>query len=100
MPALHRAIALEQIYAVAMAVPEHLDFDVARPQNVFLDEHAIVAEARLRFAATRSQRVGESVRVLNDAHALAAATSRRLDQHGIADAVGFAAKQRRILIVA
>ena len=44
MPALDRAVALEQVHEVAVAVAEHLDLDVARPAQVFFHEHAVVAE--------------------------------------------------------
>ena len=44
MAALQRAIALEQMHGVAVIVGEHLHLDVARPRDIFLDQHAIVAE--------------------------------------------------------
>jgi hypothetical protein len=42
--ALHRAVALEEVDAVALRVAEDLDLDVARAHQVFLDQHAVVAE--------------------------------------------------------
>jgi hypothetical protein len=39
--ALHRAVALEQIDAVAVRVAKHLDFDVARALHVFLHQHRV-----------------------------------------------------------
>ena len=42
---LDRAFALAEIDDVAVLVAEHLDFDVARIGDEFLDENAIVAEA-------------------------------------------------------
>ena len=62
MAALHRAVALEQVDAVAVRVGEHLDLDVARLQHVLLDQHAVVAEARLRLALARGERGGEVAR--------------------------------------
>jgi hypothetical protein len=50
VPPLHRAIALEEIQAMPVGVGEDLDFDVARPRDVFLDQHLVVAEARRRLA--------------------------------------------------
>ena len=44
MAALHRALALAEMDGIAAAVAQHLDFDVARLDNEFLDEHALVAE--------------------------------------------------------
>jgi hypothetical protein len=42
--ALHRAVALEQVDAVAVGVAEDLDLDVARLGDVLLDQHVVVAE--------------------------------------------------------
>jgi hypothetical protein len=58
--ALQRAVALEQVHGVAVVVAEHLDLDMARRGDVFLDEHRVVAEGRGRLAARRSQRVANS----------------------------------------
>jgi hypothetical protein len=66
--ALHRAVALEQVDALALRVGEHLDLDVARPRDVALDQHVVVAETRLGLALTRRQR-GREVRGLVDAPA-------------------------------
>ena len=44
---LDRAFALAQIQHMALVVAEHLDLDVARLLDVFLDENAVVGEARL-----------------------------------------------------
>src|SRR3974390_1555243 len=46
--ALDSALALAEINDVAALVAEHLNFDVARIGDEFLDEHAVVAEARFR----------------------------------------------------
>ena len=45
MAALHRAVALEQVDAVALGVAKDLDLDVARALHVLLDQHRVVAEA-------------------------------------------------------
>jgi hypothetical protein len=44
MVALDRAVALAEVDAVAVAVAEHLDLDVAAALDQALEEHAIVAE--------------------------------------------------------
>ena len=88
MAALQRAFALEQRHHVAMAVAEHLHLDVARPRDVFLDQHPIVAERGLRLALRAGDRFGELAGRIDEPHAPAAAAGRGLDQHGIADAVG------------
>ena len=87
---LHRAIALEEVDRVAVRVGEHLDLDVAGRGQVFLDQHAIVAEAGFRFALRGSERRGEVGGTLDDLHSLAAAAGGRLDQHGVADRARFA----------
>ena len=45
MAALDRAFAFVEIDDVAVLVADHLDFDVARLGDEFLDEQAVVAEA-------------------------------------------------------
>ncbi len=77
---LHRAVALEQVDAVAQAVGEDLDLDVARLQHVLLDQDAVVAERALRLALARGERSGEVLALVDPAHALAAAAGARLDQ--------------------
>ena len=73
---------------VAVLVAEHLDFDMARIFDEFLDEHPLVAEGVFGLRA----RAGESFRhlglVARDAHALAAAAGGRLDHDRIADLGG------------
>ena len=49
--ALDGAFALAQVDDVAVLVAQHLDLDVARVLDELLDEHAVVAEARLGLRA-------------------------------------------------
>ena len=97
---LHRTVALEQVQRVALRVGEHLDLDVARACQVFFQQHALVAETRFRFALAGGERGGEIRGFVDDAHALAAAAGRGLDQHRIADLVRLLLQQGRILSVA
>ena len=85
--ALDRAFALVQIDDVAVLVAEQLDFDVARVLDEFLDEHAVVAEARqpLALGCSKPSRTSFSP---GEAHALAAAAGRGLHHHRIADVLG------------
>ena len=76
---------------VAVRVGEHLHLDVARRGDVFLDQHARVAERRLRLALRAFERGLELGVLVDAAHALAAAAGHRLDQHRIADLVGLLA---------
>src|SRR5947209_20383582 len=100
MPALDRAIALEEIDAIAMAVGKDLDFHMARVFEMFLDQHTVVAERRRRLALGTGELGREFVWPCRAFHAFATATGRGFDQHGIADALGFAREKIGRLIFA
>ena len=100
MPALQRAIALEQVHGTAVAIAEHLDLDVPRRGYVLLDQDLAVAERRLRFPDCRLQRGFEFDGFLDAPHAPAAAARHRLDQHRIADLLGLLRKEFRLLALA
>ena len=95
--ALQRTVALEQVHG-ALPVPEDLELDVPRPRDELLDEHAVVAEGRLRLGAGALERLAERVGRLDEAHAPAAAARHRLDQHRIADPLGGGAQPLRIVL--
>ena len=97
---LHRAVAFEEVHQVALAVAKHLDLDVARPLEVALDQHPVVAEGGLRLPFGTLQLGGESLFLENHLHALAAAASGRLDQHRVADARRFLLEKGRVLLLA
>ena len=46
MAALERAVALAEVDRLALAVAEHLEFDVARVGEIFLHVDGVVAERR------------------------------------------------------
>ncbi len=85
--ALDRAVALEEMDAIAMRVGKDLQLDMPGPRQILLDQHHIVAERCFRLALGRGERGGEITRALDDAHTLAAAPGGRLDEDGITDAV-------------
>ena len=58
--ALHGAVALEQMHGIAVRVGEHLHFDMARPREIFLDQHAVVAEGRSGLALAQSSAAAKS----------------------------------------
>jgi hypothetical protein len=92
---LQRAVALVEMDGVAVGVGKHLQLDMARRGNIFLDQHAGVAERTLGLSLRGLKRRVE-IRVLVDAaHALAAAAGNGLDQHRIADLVGLLFEERR-----
>ena len=72
---------------VAVLVAEHLDFDMARIVDEFLDEHPVVAEGGFRLRARARKTFGDLGPGMRDPHPLAAAAGRGLDHHGIADLV-------------
>ena len=62
MAALQRAVALAEMDGVALAVAEHLDLDVARPLQIFLEIDRVVAEGGLGLGARGRERLREIVR--------------------------------------
>ena len=86
--ALDRALALPEIDAVAVAVGDQLDLDVARLFDILLDEHAIVGERGLGLVGRRAEAFMRFGIVVGDAHALAAAAGRGLDHDRVADLLG------------
>jgi hypothetical protein len=57
--ALERAVALEQVDDIAVAVAEHLHLDVARARGCISRSARVVAERARRLALAASERVGE-----------------------------------------
>src|SRR5438309_2172259 len=100
MPALDRAVALPEMHDVALRIPKHLHLDMARPLEIALEEDSVISERARRLALRADQRAGEFVGARHDPHAAAAAAGRGLDQHGIADALGFGRERCSILRLA
>ena len=100
MPALRRAVALVEVDATPMRVGEHLQFDVARRGDVFLDQHPSVAERSLRLADGALERSVELDMGVDAAHSAPAPARDRLDEHRIADLIGLLAQEFRVLVVA
>src|SRR6185295_9278170 len=85
---LERAVPPTEMDAVAVCIEQHLDLDVAPGLYQPLEEASIVAERSRRLTARGGERVEEAVRLADLAHALAAPTRGRLDQHGKSDGIG------------
>ena len=85
MAPLDRAFALAQIDDIAMLIAEHLDFDMARLLNKFLDEHPIITETGQAFTLGRFETVAHILLIPGETHTFAAATSRRFHHDRIAD---------------
>ena len=97
---LQRAVALAKMNDVAMAVGKHLDFDVARRGNVFLEQDPARAERRLCLANGAFERRLEFGVLIDAAQPAAATAGRRLDQHRIADLVGLLLEEFPVLPLA
>ena len=100
MAALHGAVALKQVDHVALRVAKDLNLDVAGAQYVFLDQHRIIAKAVDGLALAAGKRCGKVFAFFHEAHALAATACAGLDEHGVANAVGFALQQLGVLVAA
>src|SRR5262249_15949075 len=83
--ALDRAFALTEMNDITVLVAEHLDFDVARIDDEFLDEHPLVAEGGFCLRARARKPLGDLGLRMRNSHALAAASPRGLAHHGIPD---------------
>src|ERR1700736_5788525 len=82
---LHRTFAFKQVNDVAEGVAEHLNLDVSWPLDKPLDIEPPVAEIALSFAARLRHGIVELGQISNDAHALASAAGRRLDEQRRSD---------------
>jgi hypothetical protein len=85
---LQRAVALAKMDGTALAVTDHLHFDVARLFQILLDIDGIVPKGSARFRTRGRQRhheVGPGARHL---HAAPTAASGGLDDDRVADLVG------------
>src|SRR5436190_20343621 len=83
--ALHRAVALEQMDAMSIAVDRDLDLDMPVLVESALQVQRIDAERHLSFGPTDAQYRFELTRGAHHPHALDAAARRWLDQDRIAD---------------
>ena len=97
MAALQRAVARVQMGDAAVAVAEHLHLHMARPLQVFLQQHSVIAEGGRGLASGAGQLCGEILRPQHRPHALAAAAGAGLNQNGEADARGLGRQQRIVL---
>ena len=85
---LHRAVALEQVHDVALAVAQHLDLDVPRPRHDLLQEEGAIAERGLGLALAAREGLVHLLRPGHGAHAAPAAAGRGFQHHRIADGLG------------
>ncbi len=85
---LHRAVALEEVDHVALAVGEDLHLDVPRVDHGLLDEHRRVAERALGLAHAGVDRVLEVLLLVDLAHAAAATAGDGLHEERVGQLLG------------
>ena len=85
MSALHRTFPLAQINNIAMTIPKHLNFNMARRDNKFFNKDTVIAKGICRFCHGRTHRLWQLCLIMDHPHAFAAAASRSLDHYRIAD---------------
>jgi hypothetical protein len=81
---LERAVALEEVNDVAVAVAEDLHFDVARPYDQPFHVQGAIAESRERLAPRRTDGFRDGSRLVDTMHALPAAALGGLDEGRVA----------------
>ena len=81
---LERAVAIAQVYGVALAIGQHLNFHVAWVAEELLEIDHRVSERRARFGACQFGRLDEVFFVMNDTHAAAATATSGLDNNRVA----------------
>ena len=86
--ALQRTIAFAQMDGAAMAIAEHLEFDVARLGKILLDINGIVAKGGLGFGFGLAHQRGQAGGIVDHLHATAAAARSSLHQHRVTDDFG------------
>ena len=100
MATLDRAVAFEQMDRVAMAIGKNLEFDVTRLQQIFLNQHAIVAKGARCLTLGPGEYGGKLGGAGNHPHAAAAAAGNGLDQYRKPDPLGLVQQTREVLVFA
>ena len=85
MPTLDRTFPLAEIQNRALAVCQHLHFNVPRLFDVLFDQNAIVGKAGARLVLCRVKSFARLLVIAGEAHSFAASTSRGLDHYRVAD---------------
>ena len=96
MPALHRAVPVEQVDHVARGVREDLHLDVPRVDDRLLQVHGGVTERGLRFPHRGPQRLRQLGGGADPAHAASPSPGHRLDEHRELHGPGRLDQDRRV----
>ena len=94
--ALYRAVALEEVHQLTVAVAQELHLDVAGVLDEFFQEDRAVTEGFFRFATGLDDLVAELLLVAYYAHPTAAASGGRLNDDGVPDARSLAGSHLRV----
>ena len=78
---LKAALPLAEVQDAAVRVGDHLDLDVPCALDVALHDQPVVAKCRARLPAGGGDRLRQLLEAPHDAHPLASASTRRLQQH-------------------
>ena len=81
MPSLYRTLALTQVNTLAIFIRHHLNFDVARTLDKFLEIDIAILEGSRGFSRGRFQSMPQFLFRVHDAHAAAAAARRSFNDH-------------------
>ncbi len=88
MPPLDRTVALAQMHDGAVAIGEHLHFDVARPHQRALQQKLAGTKGGERLRPRRDQRASQRLRRRGHPHSASAAARGGLHHDRIADRIG------------
>ena len=88
VPPLHRAVALEQVRDVAVAIADHLHLDVTRLVDQSLQIDLAAGETALGHRGRALHHTQQFLGRTRRQHADTAAASGWLDQHRVADFLG------------
>src|SRR6516225_3677397 len=84
------------MHDAAESIAKDLDLDMPRPFQITFDIEAAIAEVSLTFTARLRDRILQQIEIANNAHALAAAARRGLDEQWRSDRPRPCEKCRRI----
>src|SRR5713226_4261721 len=84
MPALNRTLTLAQVHNVAMLIGTQLNLDMPRALDDFLKIDFLIAESRQGLGLSSVERRTQFVFTRHLSHALAPASGRCFQHHGIA----------------
>ena len=85
MSSLNGTVTLMHMHIISMLVTEDLHLNMARVNNILLNNHVIIIETFLRFPLGRIKLVIEFIFCHNDSHAFSSTTERCFEHDGKAD---------------